>query len=226
VGLRDLRTLVGERETSLREHQPHHLDVRFASLRTTCARVLTLDAGVASFFGYLFVGLLCAAVNTNEGLDNMLVGPPLTPCAQAAHVSVARPQVRLSKPPTPLVTRITAFLFSLGVIAPGIPVCWCGDAVPNDGLVVPYSVRARSVTTRYNLYVGKICSNRWSYFWGVYAPWLVSFVFFQVPIRAARVARDVCVTHQACCTGRFLCEPAQLELPGSTARRRAPSWIG
>ncbi len=91
------------------------------------------------------MGLLCAAVNTNEGLDNMLVCPPLTPYAQAAASRACErcpPQVRLSKPPTPLVTRITAFLFSLGVIAPGIPVCWCGDAVSDDGLVAPYSARA------------------------------------------------------------------------------------
>ena len=35
------------------------------------------------------------------------------------------------------------------------------------------------ITTRYNLYIGKVCGKRWSYFWGVIAPWLVAFCFSQ-----------------------------------------------
>jgi hypothetical protein len=46
------------------------------------------------------------------------------------------------------------------VIAPGIPVC--------------------SITTRYNLFVGGVCGRRWSYFWGVFAPWIAGFAFCQV----------------------------------------------
>jgi len=59
----------------------------------------------------------------------------------------------------PVVTIIASYIFSLGVIAPGIPVC--------------------CITTRYNLYIGNVCGKKWSYFWGVIAPWLVAFCFSQ-----------------------------------------------
>jgi hypothetical protein len=108
-------------------------------------------SGIASWIGYMAVGLLCASVNSGQTLDNMLD--------------------RLSKSPTPWVTRITAYLFSLGVIAPGIPVC--------------------SITTRYNLYVGKLCGVKASYFWGVWAPWIVGFVFCQV-------TTQLCLTTMPC----------------------------
>jgi len=35
------------------------------------------------------------------------------------------------------------------------------------------------ITTRYNLYIGQVCGKKWSYFWGVIAPWLVAFCFSQ-----------------------------------------------
>jgi len=59
----------------------------------------------------------------------------------------------------PIVTIIASYIFSLGVIAPGIPVC--------------------CITTRYNLYIGKVCGKRMSYFWGVIAPWLIAYSFLQ-----------------------------------------------
>jgi hypothetical protein len=37
------------------------------------------------------------------------------------------------------------------------------------------------ITTRYNLYVGGVCGRKMSYFFGVVAPWLVSFIFAQGP---------------------------------------------
>jgi len=37
------------------------------------------------------------------------------------------------------------------------------------------------ISTRYNLYVGKVCGKRASYFWGVFAPWLIGFFFAQGP---------------------------------------------
>eukprot|EP00455_Lapot_gusevi_P011050 TRINITY_DN15073_c0_g1_i5.p1 TRINITY_DN15073_c0_g1~~TRINITY_DN15073_c0_g1_i5.p1 ORF type:complete len:249 (+),score=48.34 TRINITY_DN15073_c0_g1_i5:88-834(+) len=101
-------------------------------------------SGIFSFFGYLMIGLLCASVSDRLALDNMLV--------------------RLSLSPTPVVTIVCAYLFSLGVIAPGIPVC--------------------SITTRYNLYVGRICGKKQSYFWGVFAPWIIGFIFSQGEIFA------------------------------------------
>lgn len=95
------------------------------------------SAGISSFIGYVAIGWLCAAVYAAVGLDNFLT--------------------KLSQAPTPIVTRVTSYLFSLGVIAPGIPVC--------------------AVTTRYNLFVGEVCGKKMSYFWGAVAPWLVGFLF-------------------------------------------------
>ena len=64
---------------------------------------------------------------------------------------------KLSSKGTPTITRITTYLFSLGVIAPGIPVC--------------------SITSRYNLYVGHVVGRKQSYLWAVVAPWIIGFVF-------------------------------------------------
>jgi hypothetical protein len=86
-------------------------------------------SGITSFIGYLCIGLLCAVAIPEIRWDNVLVG--------------------LSDASNPIITRITSHLFSLGVIAPGIPVC--------------------SVTTRYNLFVSKLCSKKWSYFWYSYS---------------------------------------------------------
>lgn len=74
-------------------------------------------------------------------------------------------QVKLSSPPTALITIICAYFFSLGVIAPGIPVC--------------------SITTRYNLYIGRVCGKKQSYFWGVFAPWIIGCLFCQGDVRQA-----------------------------------------
>lgn len=99
------------------------------------------SAGIISWVGYVAIGWLCTTVLSKEeiALDNVLVS--------------------LAKPNMPILTRVTSYLFSLGVIAPGIPVC--------------------SVTTRYNLFVGGICSKKMSYFWGCLAPWFIGFVFCQ-----------------------------------------------
>ena len=99
------------------------------------------SSGIASWVGYVAIGVLCASVfgHSDIGLDNMLVS--------------------LSKSNMPTLTRVTAYLFSLGVIAPGIPVC--------------------SVTTRYNLFVGGVVGKKQSYFWACVAPWLVGWIFCQ-----------------------------------------------
>jgi hypothetical protein len=104
------------------------------------------SSGVASWGGYVAIGWLCFASFGHETkkLDNVLVA--------------------LTGADMPVITRVAAHLFSLGVIAPGIPVC--------------------SVTCRYNLFVGGVCSKRWSYFWGCVAPWIVGFVFCQGEIFA------------------------------------------
>lgn len=96
--------------------------------------------GVASFLGYLSIGILAAlTVPPKQASDDLLSN--------------------LGKSPFPVITIIASYIFSLGVIAPGIPVC--------------------CITTRYNLYIGKVCGRRMSYFWGVIAPWLVAYCFAQ-----------------------------------------------
>ncbi|KAN0027876.1 hypothetical protein ACTFIV_009702 [Dictyostelium citrinum] len=95
------------------------------------------SAGVFSWFGYLFIGLLGACAYSSLGSDNILN--------------------LMGNIKYPLVTRIASYLFSLTVIAPGIPICF--------------------ITVRYNLYVGYICGKKASYFFGVIAPWLFAFVF-------------------------------------------------
>jgi len=64
-----------------------------------------------------------------------------------------------------VVTRVCAYLFSLFIIMPGTPVY--------------------QISIRYNLYVGKICSKKLSFFWSVIAPWLVGFIFVQGQFFAA-----------------------------------------
>jgi len=96
--------------------------------------------GILSFFGYLCIGMLAA-----------LTVPP----AQASDDLLGN----LGKSTYPVVTIIASYIFSLGVIAPGIPVC--------------------CITTRYNLYIGKVCGKKMSYFWGVIAPWLIAYCFAQ-----------------------------------------------
>jgi len=54
-------------------------------------------------------------------------------------------------------TRIDTYLFSIFIIAPGIPVY--------------------SISTRYNLYVGEVCGKKMAYFWGVIFPWILGFTF-------------------------------------------------
>lgn len=95
--------------------------------------------GIASFFGYLCIGLLAALAVPKNGSDDLLVN--------------------LGSNSYSVITIIASYIFSLGVIAPGIPVC--------------------CITTRYNLYIGKVCGKKMSYFWGVIAPWLVAFIFSQ-----------------------------------------------
>lgn len=104
------------------------------------------SAGIASWVGYVAIGWLCASAFGLKAIgdDDMLTS--------------------LEHADMPTLTRITAYLFSLGVIAPGIPVC--------------------SVTTRYNLFVGGVCGKKQSYFWGCIAPWIVGFFFCQGPLFA------------------------------------------
>ncbi|EGC36373.1 hypothetical protein DICPUDRAFT_31960 [Dictyostelium purpureum] len=95
------------------------------------------SSGIFSWFGYLFIGWLGACAYGNLGSDNILN--------------------LMGGANYPAVTRVASYLFSLGVIMPGIPVCF--------------------ITIRYNLYVGYICGKKSSYFWGVIAPWFIAFVF-------------------------------------------------
>ncbi|KYQ88837.1 hypothetical protein DLAC_10639 [Tieghemostelium lacteum] len=99
-------------------------------------------SGLFSWFGYLVIGLLGAMAYQSLGSDNILN--------------------LMGQLSSPAVTRVASFLFSLGVIMPGIPICL--------------------ITTRYNL--THICGKQASYFWGVIAPWLVAFVFCQKEVFA------------------------------------------
>eukprot|EP01118_Nematostelium_gracile_P003930 TRINITY_DN1462_c0_g1_i2.p1 TRINITY_DN1462_c0_g1~~TRINITY_DN1462_c0_g1_i2.p1 ORF type:complete len:496 (-),score=101.49 TRINITY_DN1462_c0_g1_i2:89-1576(-) len=56
-----------------------------------------------------------------------------------------------------ILTRVVSYIFSMIIIGPGIPVY--------------------SISIRYNLFVGGICSKRWSYFWGAVVPWIFAFLF-------------------------------------------------
>jgi len=96
--------------------------------------------GILSFFGYLCIGMLAAlTVSPGQASDDLLRN--------------------LGTNTYPIITIIASYIFSLGVIAPGIPVC--------------------CITTRYNLYIGKVCGKRMSYFWGVIAPWMIAYCFAQ-----------------------------------------------
>jgi len=97
------------------------------------------SAAVASTVGYAVIGILCALSFQKLSSDDVLK--------------------TLSQPKTFILTRISAYLFSLFIISPGIPV-YC-------------------ISTRYNLYMGEVCGKKASFFWGVIAPWLVGFIFCQ-----------------------------------------------
>jgi len=55
--------------------------------------------------------------------------------------------------------QVSVYLFSIAVIGLSIPVY--------------------SVMVKYNLYVSRVFSGRWSAFWGVVFPWIVSFPLYQ-----------------------------------------------
>jgi len=98
------------------------------------------SSSTISFVGYMIVGILCALAYPNLSTDDVL-------------------WTLTSNEDVELVTKIAAYLFSIGIILPGIPVY--------------------SITTRYNLYVAGLCGVKQSFFWGVAAPWIVGFVFCQ-----------------------------------------------
>lgn len=77
---------------------------------------------------------------------DLLLASFLPPGSVSGGVKLDNMLVSLSKKPTDMVTMISAYLFSPGVILPGIPVC--------------------AITTRYNLFVSGICSSKASFFWG------------------------------------------------------------
>eukprot|EP01112_Ceratiomyxa_fruticulosa_P016454 TRINITY_DN497_c0_g1_i1.p1 TRINITY_DN497_c0_g1~~TRINITY_DN497_c0_g1_i1.p1 ORF type:complete len:500 (+),score=75.63 TRINITY_DN497_c0_g1_i1:263-1762(+) len=104
---------------------------------------------VLSFLGYLGIGLLAACVFAGINTDNILA-------------TLANPGLYN------MVTVVAAYVFSLGVIAPGIPVC--------------------CITTRYNLYIGQLCGKKMSYFLGVIAPWMIGFIFCQGQVFALLLA--------------------------------------
>jgi len=64
----------------------------------------------------------------------------------------------LSNECSPLVTRVSAFLFAFGIIGLGIPF--------------------NCIVTRYSLLVGRVCGPRSSSFWAVWFPWLVSWLVY------------------------------------------------
>jgi len=67
--------------------------------------------------------------------------------------------VMASRQGASLFMKVSVYIFSFGVIGLGIPLF--------------------SVVVRYNLFVGKVFSSRWSSFFGVVFPWLVSFLLYQ-----------------------------------------------
>jgi len=101
-------------------------------------------AALVSFLGYIAIGLLAAFAFKDLHSDDILS--------------------TMGGTSFPVVTIVASYIFSLGVIAPGIPVCL--------------------ITTRYNLYVGRVCGRKSSYFFGVVAPWLLAFCFLQGQIFA------------------------------------------
>ncbi len=67
-----------------------------------------------------------------------------------------------------LMTRVASYLFSVLIIAPGIPVYF---------ILTILTYCSYSISVRYNLFVGRLCNKRWAYFWGVIFPWIISFIF-------------------------------------------------
>lgn len=65
----------------------------------------------------------------------------------------------LESPAVGVTTRVCAAAFGVFIIGLGIPV-FC-------------------VISRYNLYVGGVCSDGWATFWGGIFPWLVSWTLYQ-----------------------------------------------
>lgn len=100
-------------------------------------------SALISTIGYAGIGYLCAVTFSSLGADDILT------------------QIEAKKF---ILTKISAYLFSLFIIAPGIPV-FC-------------------ITTRYNLYIGGICGRKTAFFFGVIAPWIVGFIFTSGPIFA------------------------------------------
>ncbi len=60
---------------------------------------------------------------------------------------------------TPMIVRISVYIFSISVIGFGIPLF--------------------AVVMRYNLYLGGMCSHGWSLFWSAVFPWCFSFALYQ-----------------------------------------------
>lgn len=56
-----------------------------------------------------------------------------------------------------VIVQVASYLFSMLIIAPGIPVY--------------------SISIRYNLYVGKVCGKKMSYVFGIIIPWIIGFIF-------------------------------------------------
>jgi amino acid permease len=66
--------------------------------------------------------------------------------------------VILGRPRSDVLAKVAVMLFSLGTLAPGIPI--------------------HSIMVRYNLFVGNICSHWWASFWGVIFPWLAALFVY------------------------------------------------
>eukprot|EP01114_Cavostelium_apophysatum_P015929 TRINITY_DN4442_c0_g1_i1.p1 TRINITY_DN4442_c0_g1~~TRINITY_DN4442_c0_g1_i1.p1 ORF type:complete len:536 (-),score=111.56 TRINITY_DN4442_c0_g1_i1:48-1655(-) len=99
-------------------------------------------AGFISTIGYAGIGVLCALSLDRLDTDDVL----------------GRLELKTQK----MFIRVSAYLFSLFIIAPGIPV-FC-------------------ITTRYNLYIGGICGRKVAFFFGVIAPWIVGWIFTAGPL--------------------------------------------
>lgn len=65
----------------------------------------------------------------------------------------------MGAPNQPVITQVSVYIFSVGVIALGIPLF--------------------SIFIRYNLFVGGVCGSKMSAFWGAVFPWLVGFLLYQ-----------------------------------------------
>jgi len=103
-------------------------------------------------------------VSINKTVWSSCVFGMVTYIAFAVQCALSYPNLRsddilktMSSEQNLLVTRIASYLFSVFIIAPGIPVY--------------------SISVRYNLFVGRLCNKHWAYFWGVIFPWVISFIF-------------------------------------------------